>query len=150
WVVEQRHRATMGFVQDDWKVNPNLTLNLGLRYDFITPALEANDHQTNFDPAGTGSLVFASSGSLEDRGLVKPDRNNLAPRVGAPSRLDDRTVVRGGWGIFYNLFDRVGSEDQLALNVPGLINNSVTQTSGAPVFFLQQGLPASFLTPPNL
>ena len=53
--------------------------------------------------------------------------------------------MRGGWGIFYNLFDRVGSEDQLALNVPGLVNNSVTQTSGSPVFFLQQGLPPNFL-----
>ena len=52
WVVEQRHWATMGFVQDDWKVNGHLTLNLGLRYDFITPALEANNHQTNFDPSG--------------------------------------------------------------------------------------------------
>ena len=50
WVVEQRHRAQMFFVQDDWKVSPRLSLNLGLRYDFITPALEANNAQTNFDP----------------------------------------------------------------------------------------------------
>src|SRR5262245_4593669 len=111
WVVEQRHWATMGFAQDDWKVNGHLTLNLGLRYDFITPALEANNHQTNFDPSGTGSLIYASNGSLHDRGLVKPDRNNFAPRIGVVYRLDDRTILRGGWGIFYNLFDRVGSED---------------------------------------
>jgi hypothetical protein len=52
--------------------------------------------------------------------------------------------------VFYNLFDRVGSEDQLALNVPGLVNNSVTQTSVAPVFVLQQGIPATFLATPNL
>src|SRR5262249_7030128 len=83
WVVEQRHHAQMFFFQDDWKVNSQLSLNLGLRYDFITPALEASDAQTNFDPSGTGSLVFAKDGSLEDRGLVKPDRNNFAPRVGA-------------------------------------------------------------------
>src|SRR5262249_22051929 len=50
----------------------------------------------------------------------------------------------------YNLFDRVGSEDQLALNLPGLINSNVTQATGSPVFFLQQGIPASFLTPPSL
>ena len=150
WVVEQRHWAAMGFLQDDWKVSSRLSLNLGLRYDFITPALEANNAQTNFDPAGTGSLVFATDGSLEDRGLVKADTNNFAPRVGGVYRLDDKTVLRGGVGVFYNLFDRVGSEDQLALNVPGLINNTVTQTSGSPVFFLRQGLPASFLTPPNL
>jgi TonB dependent receptor-like, beta-barrel len=150
WVVDQRHWAAMGFVQDDWKIGQYLTVNLGLRYDFITPALEAEDDQTNFDPAGAGSLIFASSGSLEDRGLVKADTNNFAPRIGAAYRLGDNTVIRGGWGIFYNLFDRVGSEDQLALNVPGLINNSITQTSDAPVFFLRDGLPTSFLTPPNL
>ena len=151
WVVEQRHWATMGFAQDDWKVNGHLTLNLGLRYDFITPALEANNNQTNFDPSGSGSLVFASDGSLHDRGLVKPDRNNFAPRIGVVYRLDDKTILRGGWGIFYNLFDRVGSEDQLALNVPGLVNNTVTQTSGAPVFFLKAGMPSdTFLTVPDL
>jgi hypothetical protein len=150
WVVEQRHRAQMYFVQDDWKVNGQLTLNLGLRYDFITPALEANNHQTNFIPAGAGSLVFAKDGSLFDQGLVNPDRNNFGPRVGVVYRLDEKTVLRGGWGIFYNLFDRVGSEDQLALNVPGLINNTVTQTSGSPVFILSQGFPATFLIPPNL
>jgi hypothetical protein len=149
WVVEQRHRAQMYFVQDDWKVNGRLSVNLGLRYDFITPALEASNAQTNFDPA-TGTLRFAGDGSLEERGLVKPDRNNFAPRVGIVYKLDDRTVLRGGWGIFYNLFDRVGSEDQLALNAPGLINNTVTQTSGSPVFFLRQGIPANFLNAPNL
>src|SRR5262249_47901931 len=120
YVVNQRHWATMGFVQDDWKANDRLTLNLGLRYDFITPALEAQNRQTNFNPSGTGSLLFAGSGSLEDRGLVQPDRNNWAPRSGAVYKLDDKTILRGGYGVFYNLFDRVGSEDQLALNLPGL------------------------------
>ena len=150
WVVEQRHWASMFFAQDDWKVNSKLSLNLGLRYDFITPALEASDAQTNFDPSGGGSLLFASGGSLENRGLVKPDINNFAPRVGAVYKLDEKTLIRGGWGIFYNLFDRVGSEDQLALNLPGLVNKTITQTSGSPVFFLRQGFPANFLAVPNL
>ena len=150
WVVNQEHWASMFFLQDDWKATSKLTLNLGLRYDFITPALEANDAQTNFNPAGTGSLVFAKDGSLEERGLVKPDRNNFAPRVGVVYTLNEKTILRGGAGIFYNLFDRVGSEDQLALNLPGLNNSTVTQTSGSPVFFLRQGIPSSFLAPTNL
>jgi hypothetical protein len=150
WVVEQRHQAQMYFVQDDWKVNSRLSLNLGLRYDFMTPALEANNAQTNFNPSGTGSLVFAKDGSLADRSLVKPNRNNFAPRVDVAYKLDDSTIVRGGWGIFYNLFDRVGSEDQLALNLPGLVNKTITQTSGSPVFVLSHGFPSGFLNTPNL
>jgi hypothetical protein len=149
YVVEQRHWATMGFVQDDWKATDRLTLNLGLRYDFITPALEASDRQTNFDPA-TGSLVFAGSGSLEDRGLVKPDTNNFGPRIGVVYKLNDKTLVRGGWGVFYNLFDRVGSEDQLALNVPGLVNTNLSRTTGTPLFLLRDGIPANFLQTPSL
>ena len=150
FVADQRHWASMFYLQDDWKVNSKLALNLGLRYDFITPALEANNAQTNFNPAGTGSLIFAKDGSLEDRGLVKSDKNNFAPRVGIVYTLNEKTVLRGGWGIFYNLFDRIGSEDQLALNLPGLNNSTITRTSGSPVFFLQQGIPGSFLVQPNL
>jgi Carboxypeptidase regulatory-like domain/TonB dependent receptor/TonB-dependent Receptor Plug Domain len=150
FVADQRHWASMFYLQDDWKVNSKLALNLGLRYDFITPALEASNAQTNFNPAGTGSLFFAKDGSLEERGLVKPDKNNFAPRVGIVYTLNEKTVLRGGWGIFYNLFDRIGSEDQLALNLPGLNNSTVTRTSGSPVFLLRQGIPGSFLVQPNL
>jgi hypothetical protein len=150
WVVNQRHQAQMYFVQDDWKATPRLSINLGLRYDFMTPALEASNAQSNFNPAGTGSLLFASDGSLENRSLVNPDRNNFAPRVGVVYKLDEKTNLRGGWGIFYNLFDRVGSEDQLALNLPGLVNKTLTQTTGSPVMILSQGFPTGFLNLPNL
>ncbi|MCU1383351.1 MAG: putative lipoprotein [Acidobacteria bacterium] len=150
FVTNQRHQAQMFFVQDDWKVNARLSLNLGLRYDYMTPALEANNAMTNFNPAGAGSLVFATDGSLLQRSLVNPDRNNFAPRVGVVYKLDDNTILRGGYGVFYNLFDRVGSEDQLSLNLPGLVNKTITQTSGSPVFFLGQGFPAGFINAPNL
>ena len=109
WVVDQRHWATSFFVQDDWKVNPNLSVNLGLRYDFITPSMEAQNRQANFDPA-TGKLVNAKDGSLADRGLVDPDKNNFAPRVGVVYKLNDTTVIRTGYGLFYNTFDAIGSD----------------------------------------
>jgi hypothetical protein len=152
WVVDQRHQAQMFFFQDDWRATSRLSMNLGLRYDFITPALEGNNAQTNFDPAGGGSLIFAKDGSLEDRGLVKPDRNNFAPRIGIVYNLDAKTTLRGGWGIFYNLFDRVGSEDQLALNLPGLINNTPPTATAAtgPLFLLRQGFPSNSLAAPSL
>jgi hypothetical protein len=152
FVTNQRHNAQMFFVQDDWKVNARLSLNLGLRYDYMTPALEANNAMTNFNPAGTGSLLFATDGSLLQRSLVNPDRNNFAPRAGVVYKLDDNTILRGGYGVFYNLFDRVGSEDQLSLNLPGLVNKTTPTATAAtgPIFFLQQGLPNGFLNAPNL
>ena len=151
-VVNQRLWSTSFFVQDDWKVSDSLTLNMGLRYDFTTPSLEADNRMANFDPSGSGSLVFASDGSLSDRALVSPDRNNFAPRIGAIYKFSDRTILRGGYGVFYNQFERIGSEDQLALNPPGLRNIQINSPSGAtaPVLFLRDGFPPNFLDESNL
>jgi outer membrane receptor protein involved in Fe transport len=150
FVVNQRLWSTSFFVQDDWKATDNLTVNLGLRYDFMTPPYEAENRMANFDPSangGAGGLVFAKDGSLEDRALVKPDKNNFAPRVGLVYKLSDRTILRGGFGVFYNQFERIGSEDQLALNPPGLRSVDISASSGAttPVLFLRNGFPADFL-----
>jgi len=150
-VVNQRRYSYAFFVQDDWRANDRLTLNLGLRYDFMTPSYEADDRMANFDPQ-SGQLVFASDGSLEDRTLVAPDRNNLGPRLGIVYQLNEQTVLRGGYGIFYNFLDRIGSEDQLALNPPGLRNNNITASASAttPVLILREGFPANYLDPSNI
>lgn len=149
-IVNQRRYSTAFFLQDDWRVNDRLTLNLGLRYDYMTPSYEKDDRQANFDPVA-GALVFAKSGSIEDRALVKPDRNNIGPRVGVVYALDDKTVLRGGYGIFYNPLDRIGSEDQVALNPPGLRNiNQQTTSTTTPVLVMSQGFPANYLDPANI
>jgi outer membrane receptor protein involved in Fe transport len=147
FVVNQRLWSTSFFVQDDWKVTDALTVNLGIRYDFMTPPYEANNAMANFDPSGAGGLVFASDGSLADRALVNPDKNNFAPRVGAVYKLGDRTIIRGGFGVFYNQFERIGSEDQLALNPPGLRNIDISSAAGAttPVLRMRDGFPANFM-----
>ena len=74
-------------MQDDIKVNPQLTLNAGLRYEYATPQYEEDNFLTNFDPA-TNSLIIAKDGSVYDRALVNPDRNNFAPRLGAAWAVD--------------------------------------------------------------
>ena len=155
FVVDQRLWSTAFYVQDDWRPNDNLTLTLGLRYDFMTPATEAENQLANFDPTannGAGGLIFATDGSLADRALIRPDKNNFAPRIGAVYKLDERTLIRGGYGVFYNQFDRIGSEDQLALNPPGLRNIQVNSPSGAttPILRLQDGFPPNYLDPSNL
>jgi outer membrane receptor protein involved in Fe transport len=153
FVVTQELRSQSFFGQDDWRATDKLTVNLGLRYDYMTPAVEKDNHMANFDPAGAGALVFASDGTIEDRALVNPDRNNFAPRIGAVYKVTDRTIVRGGYGVFYNQFERIGSEDQLALNPPGLLNIDITAPGSpnvTPVFLMRDGFPANFLDPANI
>jgi len=150
--VDQRLWMLSGFAQDDFRLRRNLTLNLGLRYDFATPALEGRNQMSNFDPAansGAGGLVSATSGSLAQRALVQINKRNFAPRIGVAYAVAPKTVLRAGYGIYYVLFERYGSEDQLALNAPFLINNvqSVSSSATAPLFLLRNGFPANSLDP---
>jgi len=86
-----------GYAQDDFKVRPNLTLNLGLRYEYYSVAHEVKDRARVFDLACNG---FCPAGSP----FYFPDRNNFGPRLGlawSPKMFKDRTVIRAGFGIFY-------------------------------------------------
>jgi hypothetical protein len=123
-VVDSRLKMFSGFFQDDWKVTPKFTMNLGIRYDFATWPYEGLNRLTNLDPL-TG-LKFTPANSQFGKSLVRPDKNNFAPRLGLVYQLTPKTVVRAGYGRFYMLFERAGSEDQLALNLPYLVNNVVT------------------------
>lgn len=88
------------YVHDDWKLTNWLTLNAGLRYEYDTPLVEVANRQTNFDVV-TGKLLIAGFNTDAATG-VRPDRNNVAPRLGFAVRLREGTVLRGGYGIFYN------------------------------------------------
>ncbi|MGA8088855.1 MAG: carboxypeptidase regulatory-like domain-containing protein [Terracidiphilus sp.] len=143
--VDQRLWMASAFFEDDWKVTPKLTLNLGLRYDFATPSLEAKNRMADFDPAA-GALIFAKGGSLKNRAIVDPSKKNFGPRIGFAYSADGKTVVRGGYGIYYSLFERFGSEDELALNPPFLINKTLTSNT-APVLSPSVGFPSNFLDP---
>ena len=90
------------FVQDDWKIRPNLTLNLGLRYEYFTPLREKRGQLSNLILSPNG-LVGARVALVDE--LFQPDRNNFAPRIGfawTPQLLDSKVVLRGGFGISYN------------------------------------------------
>lgn len=149
YFIDQRLFMASFFASDDIKASRKLTINLGLRWDYSSPAVEGKNHLSNFSPIGAGALLTAKDGSLSDRSLVNPNYKNFAPRVGLAYQLDNNTVLRAGYGIFYQMFERYGSEDQLSLNAPFLINNvpAVASNATAPVFFLRNGFPLDFLDP---
>jgi hypothetical protein len=130
------------FFQDDWKVTPRLTVNLGLRYELISPFIDKNDIMLNFDPNfnnHTGRFVIASdktaqfldpriadtgiplvtaaqSGLGIGRGLVRTDKNNFAPRVGMALKLGENSVVRGGYGVYFPTSAAQGIRDPISTN----------------------------------
>jgi hypothetical protein len=113
--IDYRRQIYSVYALDDFKVTPRLTLNLGLRYELFSTIKEANDHQATFDfnslslivPSGQNTpltptlgteLALRNNGS---RGLISPDRNNFAPRIGLSYQLSNKLVVRSGYGVFY-------------------------------------------------
>ena len=126
YVFNLRQRMHFGYLQDDWKVAPNLTVNMGVRYEFGTPQWEDDNLLTNFDPA-TNTLLQATDGSIYDRALVNPDRNNIAPRVGVAYSVTPKTVIRSAYGMSYIHFNRLGGENLLSFNGPHVVPISITQ-----------------------
>lgn len=131
-VAEMRQRFHFAYIQDDFKVNRKLTLNLGLRYEFGTPYYEKNNQLANYDPV-SNSVILASNGSLSERALVDPDYNNFGPRLGFAYNILPKTVIRGGYGLGYNYLNRLGSADILGTNFPIITRAAIAQTAPDPV-----------------
>lgn len=136
--VSTRTYEDAAFFQDDWRVSPRLTLNLGLRYDIYTNPVEQYNRQTNFDLA-TGRLLLAGVNG-NSRSLVNNDYNNFGPRVGFAYNVggEGRTVLRGGYGLFYFL-DRGGIDNQLAQNAPFSGFSQFDYTNGYRITLSGQG-----------
>lgn len=110
----QSHRFA-GYIQDNWKVTDKLTLNLGLRYDVDTPRTERYNRMSYVNPDEpspvkapgfenlTGVLGFVDNNNRYNNGT---DKNNWGPRFGFAYKLKEKTVMRGGYGIFYSVTTR--------------------------------------------
>lgn len=91
------------YAHDDFKVTPNLTLNIGLRYEYNQPPVDVHDRGAVFDFESRSLKILGRDGV--PRSGVEPDRNNFAPRFGFAWRAlgNDKMVIRGGYGIFYDV-----------------------------------------------
>lgn len=134
------------YAQDDWKVTPNLTINVGIRYEIPQPYFERHDNQATFYPTGplgvgtgTGTFVLPTSKrnialppifltflaqdniSLtysDNRSLVNSQYLNFSPRVGFAYSPTDKSVIRGGYGVFFGGLEAIGPGVNLGQNVP--------------------------------
>lgn len=127
----QLHDRIGLFVQDDFKVTPALTLNLGMRWAYTQPLVEKDNRQSNFD-LRTGQQIVAADGDRESRALYKSYKKGFEPRLGFAWRSTDRLVFRGGYGITQDM-EGTGANLRLTLNPPYFFESSVQYdvTSGA-------------------
>ena len=142
------------YAQDEWKARANFTLNAGVRYEYVSPFTELNNQIANLDlspavlnPAlGTPAVAVVLpgqagpySGSLPVS-LVRPDRNNFAPRIGFAWKPLPLTVVRGGYGINYNTGAYQTIAQKLAFQPPFSTAETNIQTTAGELT-LQNGFP---------
>ena len=126
------------FAQDDWKMTPKLTLNLGLRWEYESPMTSSNGIYSRVDPT-TGQVLFPNTNGAS-LGLTA-NKTNFAPRIGLAYSVDPKTVVRTGFGMFYSqIFSDLGAQ----VLFPGYtISQAFTNlgTGIAQPFSLTQGMP---------
>jgi hypothetical protein len=111
-----RSNTIAPFINDDWRISRKLTLSLGLRYDFLDWWKEQNNLEGAFDPA-SGKIAFhkvpadlpsailpyiINQDNFYPAGIMYPDKNNWAPRIGLAYNAAQRTVVRAGFGVYYD------------------------------------------------
>lgn len=143
------------YAQDEWKMRANLTLNLGVRYEYVSPVSEENNLIANLDLSpgvlnaalGTPSIAVVLPGQVGPYSgklpatLVRPDRKGFAPRLGFAWKPLSKTVVRGGYGINYNTGAYQAIAQQLAFQPP--FSTAETNIQTAPgALTLQSGFPA--------
>jgi outer membrane receptor protein involved in Fe transport len=102
------------FLQDDWKVTDRLTLNLGVRYEYVTPFFSPGNEISMFDMKQQKLLIAGKNGV--SRYIIDPDKNNWAPRVGLAYKLNPKTTVRTGFGVYYD--PENAKRDDIKFNPP--------------------------------
>jgi hypothetical protein len=158
FVVHLRQTLDSAYAQDDWKVSPKLTLNLGLRWEYGSPYSEWKNYISNWDPAaqtvdtitpgavaGNG-ITPVTAGGVYGKTLVNPDLTDFMPRVGIAYAPFTKTAIRAGFGTGYVHYTRAGSGDILAINAPQAQFAVVTQIKPTTTNQCSTPLPAHIIT----
>ncbi len=157
FVVHLRQTLESAYAQDDWKIAPNLTLNLGVRWEYGSPYSEWKNNISNFDPV-TQTVLTVTPGAVAGNGitpvnpggtygktLVNPDLADWSPRIGFAYGVAPRTVLRGGFGTGYVHYTRAGSGDILGINAPQAQFAAVTQIKPSTTNHCSSPLPAQII-----
>jgi hypothetical protein len=151
WVTHLHQNMQSVYAQDDWKLSPKLTLNLGVRWEYGSPYSERNGNLSNFNPVtgtmltldpgyttsvatcgGTTPCISKYSGSgVYGKTLVHPDLVDYGPRLGFAYAATPNVSVRGGFGMSYVHYYRAGSGNMIAINAPHALFTSVSNPSAA-------------------
>jgi hypothetical protein len=151
WVTHLHQNMQSVYAQDDWKLSPKLTLNLGVRWEYGSPYSERNGNLSNFNPV-TGTMLTLdpnyttsaatcggttpcishfSSGGVYGKTLVNPDLVDYAPRLGFAYAATPSIAVRGGFGMSYIHYYRAGSGNMIAINAPHALFTAVSNPATA-------------------
>ncbi len=166
------HRWYIGaYGQDDWKVTPKLTLNLGIRWDYFTPYAEVHGRQANFIAVGgngtSGTYYISKQGCgvarsssfdallassninldcVSDLTLGQAQKTNFAPRIGFAYRIKGNLVVRGGYGTAFGSLGNLGYGGTLGTNYPFVYTSTFNSPDSQHPLLLNNGQPATMET----
>ena len=129
------------YAQDTRQITDRLVFAYGGRYEYWSPYTEAGNQASNFDLASRQMLLAGRGGNSNS--LIQPDRNNVAPRIGFAFRLTPKTVLRGGYGIYYSP-ESDARDEVLTKNFPFAVEQQITNNvyGGLPfTYILDNGVP---------
>jgi hypothetical protein len=145
--LHSRGNSWGAFVQDDWRVTPRLTLNVGLRYDIDSPRRETHNRQNSFDPvainpvSGTPGVITFAGLNGTSRYANSKDWDNFGPRLGFAYKIDEKTVIRGGGAVLYTgeYYEATPLDAAAGFSLSGSFSSP--DSGVTPAFYLRNGMP---------